>query len=400
MNVASLMLVVLAGSSAPLRVEIVTRILPPDPQAGMKSTQTLVVDFQAKRITPSFSTGSTQFPVVGEFGSLRDRFQVKIVNFSEQRVTFTVKGETASAVAALIPFMPNINYKFDLTLTSTGTGELSGCHDGYPAYAITVGGEKIYEYLHPRIALLNLYGSCDIEVLTKHFPQSSAPEKYLEFIVAASSHVNSASCQSYALAFNLSMLDPSPLLASYSWRVDDVEDLRALEAAIRTEIEQEMKARLDKTELSSDDVGVSEDWRRAIERLTFNEYTLKGEEFSSLEELMEFLTPRVPIKSRSLQSFTLSRPTRTFLTSVTRIGPDTYPGQLVTILGMEALVSQQPPSLLLVNSFAPTDDNECLPEYKVEYNRQQPWRGVTSWTEDYDLKESPKYRVDWVAPTR
>jgi hypothetical protein len=154
----------LAGCSTsyaePVRLEIVTAILQFDPQAGMKSTQVLFVDFEKKQVTQSFSTGVTTLGPV-DFGSVRDKFNVANVDFSSAgRVGFTARGQTASGVL----FMPNINYRFHLAITRNGKGALTGCHDGYPAYQVIVGKKMIYSYKHPSISLFKLFGQCDIEI--------------------------------------------------------------------------------------------------------------------------------------------------------------------------------------------------------------------------------------------
>ncbi len=144
----------------PLRLEIITKILPPDPQVGMKSTQVLFVDFDKKRVTQYFSTGVTTLGPV-ELGSVRDKFVIANVDFSSAgRVGFTARGQTASGVL----FMPNINYNFQLAITPNGKGTIAGCHDGYPAYQVTVGKKTIYNYKHPSISLVKLFGECDIEI--------------------------------------------------------------------------------------------------------------------------------------------------------------------------------------------------------------------------------------------
>lgn len=145
-------------------VNIVTHILAGDPQAGMKSTQTVVVDFDKKKVTQTFSTGVTN--VGFDIGSVRDNFVVENEDFSAVgRVGFTVRGQTASGVM----FMPNINYEFHVALTPAGKGALEGCHDGYPAYSIDVDGKKVYDFAHKKIDLIKLFGACDVLVPTKEF---------------------------------------------------------------------------------------------------------------------------------------------------------------------------------------------------------------------------------------
>lgn len=145
-----------------VRVEVVTRILPFDPEAGMKSTQVLLIDFDKKTITPSFSTGVTSIGPI-QIGSVRDKFVVDNIDFGTPgRVGFTARGQTASGVL----FMPNINYKFNMAVTPKGKGALSGCHDGYPAYQVTVAGKSVYSFKHESLSLIKLFGECDVEIKT------------------------------------------------------------------------------------------------------------------------------------------------------------------------------------------------------------------------------------------
>lgn len=147
----------------PVKVEITTRILPFDPLPGMKSKQTLLIDFAQKKITKSFTTGVTD--VGFEIGSVRDKFEVENVAFENGRVGFTARGQTASGVM----FMPNINYKFFFSVTPAGGGALSGCHDGYPAYEVVVAGKKVYDFSHKSMNLVSLMGTCDIDAGEKSF---------------------------------------------------------------------------------------------------------------------------------------------------------------------------------------------------------------------------------------
>lgn len=150
---------------APVLVEVVTQILPNDPQAGMKSTQTLQVDFDKKTVTQSFKTGVTTIGPV-ELTSVRDKFVVQDVTFEgTKRVSFKVAGQTASGVL----FMPNINYQFTFAVTPTGTGAIAGCHDAYPAYDIKVGGKAIYAFKHQPTNLIGLLGDCGTKVPNKSF---------------------------------------------------------------------------------------------------------------------------------------------------------------------------------------------------------------------------------------
>ena len=147
----------------PVKVEITTRILAFDPQAGMKSTQTILIDFESKTISQTFKTGVTH--VGFDVGSVRDQFVVDNVDFSDGRVGFTARGQTSSGVM----FMPNIYYKFFIAVSPKGLGALEGCHDGYPAYEVLAEGKKVYEFAHKSLDLIKLFGDCDIIIPTKNF---------------------------------------------------------------------------------------------------------------------------------------------------------------------------------------------------------------------------------------
>lgn len=152
-----------ARAADPVRVEVTSRILDFDPQAGMKSTQTILIDFDNKKVSQVFKTGVTH--VGFDIGSVRDKFVVDNIDFSNGRVGFTAQGQTASGVM----FMPNINYKFFIAVSPKGTGAIDGCHDGYPAYEVTAEGKKVYEFAHKSLDLINLFGDCDIAVPGRSF---------------------------------------------------------------------------------------------------------------------------------------------------------------------------------------------------------------------------------------
>jgi hypothetical protein len=127
-------------------------------QAGMKSTQTIDINYDTKTIDEKFSTGVTE--ILGlQLKSVRDKFTVTQITFAGKVAGFTAEGATASGVK----FMPNINYKFSITV-DMGAREvvLSGCHDGYPSYKITVENKEIYSFEQEVLAAL--FGSCDTKL--------------------------------------------------------------------------------------------------------------------------------------------------------------------------------------------------------------------------------------------
>ena len=126
---------VVSSQSGVSELRVVTEIRPPDPQAGMKSTQVALVDRnRGELLETGYKTGVTK--VFGEeFGSRGDAFSVG-VRRTGPSLTVDMMGETASR---LFPFM--INYDLDLRFNPrSGRWSVSGTHDGYPSYVVTVDG--------------------------------------------------------------------------------------------------------------------------------------------------------------------------------------------------------------------------------------------------------------------
>jgi len=140
------------------KIIIETRILSPDPQPGMKSKHTIIVDFINNSVKDKFETGTTE--VFGiTLSSARDNFAVDAIQFAGENVSFTVKGSTASGIL----ISPDIDYKFEFVVNKdTGVTSVKGCHDAYPAYSIFNDVAKIYEFKHRSVDLLSLFGSCDV----------------------------------------------------------------------------------------------------------------------------------------------------------------------------------------------------------------------------------------------
>lgn len=145
----------MTGQQTKLMIE--TRILDFDPVAGMKSTQTIQVDFVKQTVISSYVTGNTY-----GIPSTRDSFVVEQIKFSpdQNQVNFKVIGATASGVQ----IMPNIDYQFNFTLSSDNQLSINGCHDAYPAYKVILNGKSEYEFKHERKDLIKLFGECDIKV--------------------------------------------------------------------------------------------------------------------------------------------------------------------------------------------------------------------------------------------
>ncbi|MFZ7094469.1 DUF3238 domain-containing protein [Primorskyibacter sp. 2E233] len=140
-----------------------SRILDFDPQTGVKSQHFYFVNFSDETVTSSFSTGTSKINlgvIEFEVSSIRDNFKVSSVLFTDDVVTFTLEGTTASGVAV----MPDIDYRFDFTVAKSGQVSVSGCHDGYPAYLIQHQGKNLYRFEHASMGLIKLFGTCDQEV--------------------------------------------------------------------------------------------------------------------------------------------------------------------------------------------------------------------------------------------
>jgi Protein of unknown function (DUF3238). len=135
-----------------------------DPQAGMKSRQTVKIDFDRRVVTTDFVTGVTDIGVTS-LNSIRDRFTVKTVVIDGQRADLRISGETASGVG----FMPNIDYSFNVEIRRDGSGRVSGCHDGYPGYEMRRGDRTVYAFVHEPTRLDRLFGDCDIQISPRTF---------------------------------------------------------------------------------------------------------------------------------------------------------------------------------------------------------------------------------------
>jgi len=140
-----------------LTIVIRTEILSFDPQAGMKSEQNIQVDFSRSTVRTSFVTGKTAVGPL-RLNSIRDSFKVSRVVFSPSGVNFAVQGQTATGVTIL----PAINYEMAFELNASGQGNVSGKHDGYPAYFVRVLGRPVYSYAHKPMQLWRLAPPLDI----------------------------------------------------------------------------------------------------------------------------------------------------------------------------------------------------------------------------------------------
>ena len=92
-----------------VQLNIETKILKPDPNAGVKSLQKIHIDFQNKKvIQASVFTGVSDIGVA-ELNSIRDDFKVEVKEINSDVVRFRASGKTASGVIVL----PDIDYSFE-----------------------------------------------------------------------------------------------------------------------------------------------------------------------------------------------------------------------------------------------------------------------------------------------
>ncbi|TIX83185.1 MAG: hypothetical protein E5V24_19710 [Mesorhizobium sp.] len=145
--------------AAPLELVIKTEIREKTAafQVGVKSIQTIAIDFDAQTVSSVVTTGKTDIGIT-DLKSVRDSFSVANASFAGQTVRFKATGQTASGVR----FMPNINYALTLEVDlNARTAKVSGCHDGYPSYEVSVSGSQVYSF--EQEYLLALFGGCDTQ---------------------------------------------------------------------------------------------------------------------------------------------------------------------------------------------------------------------------------------------
>lgn len=147
-------------------IEIVTRIDPGDPVAGMKSTHRIGVDVYKRKLRRlQVKTGNTY-----GIPSTRNKFTERAIRWDGcsrgdtpmKCVKLQITGRTGSGVQVI----PNIDYDFTIFLSHDGLSAIHGCHDGYPTYLVTVNGQTLYHFRHKPIRLFKLFGNCDIKPRT------------------------------------------------------------------------------------------------------------------------------------------------------------------------------------------------------------------------------------------
>lgn len=124
----------------------------------MKSTHDALVDRNNGELVDSgYNTRVTEL-FGREWDSVFDGFSEGVRNTGDS-VIVDMTGKTGS----LFMFGIEINYDLSLRFNRTsGTWSVSGTHDGFPSYVVTVDGVMIYN--HNQGSLSQLLGCCDAEV--------------------------------------------------------------------------------------------------------------------------------------------------------------------------------------------------------------------------------------------
>ncbi|WP_299616039.1 hypothetical protein [uncultured Tateyamaria sp.] len=162
-----------------LDVMIRTEIESGNPQAGLKSEHTITLEVETGKLRKTkLELGKSDF---GIFEASPFKFQNGFPEpVSKLRgdgtITLSVTGTTATP--ALI--FPSIDYRFDLVIDpSKGSVLVSGNHDAYPSYSISIGkpDNQVYEFKHENLGLGGvwraLHGDGDdvkIENIKSSFP--------------------------------------------------------------------------------------------------------------------------------------------------------------------------------------------------------------------------------------
>jgi len=125
-------------------------------QAGVKSTETVRINFETGEIIEkSYTTGTTDFGLF-ETDSRSDEFIPKVTKTADTN-TLKMTGETGSWGFPVA----NINYDFTITYDkSMRTITVGRTHDGFPSYQLWIGGTVRYDYQQGHIG--ELFGTRDV----------------------------------------------------------------------------------------------------------------------------------------------------------------------------------------------------------------------------------------------
>jgi hypothetical protein len=132
-------------------IEVVTVIRPPAMQAGVKTKQFVGVTDAGKIIATTNYVGRTSVGVGAPKGVVNAFRQIAYGRDREVIVSMY-----AQAHSALLPPKLSIRYQFQVTLDfNLRKGKLSGFHERYPSYTVSVGGKQIYDFQQERFSGLS-----------------------------------------------------------------------------------------------------------------------------------------------------------------------------------------------------------------------------------------------------
>lgn len=198
------------------------------------------------------------------------------------------------------------------------------------------------------------------------------------FLLAPLPQADSYDCQSYQLAVALSMADDSG-----RFQILKTNEFRDMEANIRNLVVKSMGVNSSST---------PEDWKHAVEQITFGEYSVDGKDFTTYEDLYHYLDSHVTIHNKDSNKIDLivNRPSVVYLVSVTELDGNTYrDGHILSVLGKDdtsKLPYSYQPSLLTINS---------ADKYGIctLWGNKTKYFGLIGWSKNYSLKRA---RLNWI----
>ena len=121
-------------------------------QAGPKSEVWLLADTTGHTVKKlkEPETGTTKMPLFrGEYESIDNRFEEKAEVDESGNTIISITGSTRAGVKFVgIKLMPPIDYELRLLIRPDGGYALSGCHDEFPAYKVTIDDEVVHYRPH------------------------------------------------------------------------------------------------------------------------------------------------------------------------------------------------------------------------------------------------------------
>jgi hypothetical protein len=189
----------------------------------------------------------------------------------------------------------------------------------------------------------------------------------------------SSTCQSYSAAVLLALRN-DPRFA-----INTLQALRDAEIGIRQGVEQSARDNNHydshgKLDPRHDDIIVG------FEGYTSNIYTLKRTTLKGIDALGDYIGDKTGISSKVPFPIATSVVQTPLMVSVTRVGPNSYGGHLVTVLGVSG-----PPSsarkYLIVNSAVKVGAGVKLFCDPDEPASQTTYGALTNWTNDLDFKD-------------